>query len=109
MEGTITVTITNQDPTTGAEELPVYAPPPAGGAPMPVDPVLLSTPGEPTAPGGPLTQDSQWALEAAGPAPQQPEPESPPASAPPPEAPASARQVWQDSYADAKNLELQTV
>lgn len=101
MEGTITVTITNQDPATGAEELPVYAPPPAGGAPMaPVNPILQSTPGEPTAPGGPITQDSQWALEAAKQAPRQP---TEPAPA---EAPAS---VWQDSYANTKELEAQTV
>jgi hypothetical protein len=91
MEGTITITVTNQDPTTGAEELPVYTPPPvAPPAPMaPVEPVLQSTPGEPTAPGGPLTQDSQLATEAAQQAPRQPE------------------QVWQDSYANAEELELQ--
>lgn len=102
MEGTITVTVTNQDPTTGAEELPVYTPPPAGGgAPMPVDPILLSTPGQPTAPGGPITQDSQWALEAAGQAPRQPEPEPAPA-----EAPSSA---WEDSHTNPKESELQSV
>jgi hypothetical protein len=91
MEGTITVTVTNQDPTTGAEELPVYTPPPAAPpAPMaPVEPVLQSTPGEPTAPGGPLTQDSQLATKAAQQAPHQPE------------------QVWQDSYENAEELELQ--
>jgi hypothetical protein len=97
MEGTITITITNQDPATGAEELPVYATPPAGGAPMPVDPVLQSIPAEPTAASGPLTEGSQWALEAAGQAPRQPE-----------QAPAGApAQVWQDSYVRDRELELQ--
>jgi hypothetical protein len=97
MEGTLTFTITNQDPATGAEELPVYAAPPAGGAPMPVDPVLQSIPGEPTAPGGAFTQDSQWALEAAGQAPHQPE-----------QAPAETpAQAWQESYANTRELELQ--
>jgi hypothetical protein len=33
-EATITVTFTNQDPVTTTEELPVYTPPPVGGAPM---------------------------------------------------------------------------
>jgi hypothetical protein len=101
MEGTITITVTNQDPTTGAEELPVYtAPPVGGGAPMPVDPVLQSVPGEPSAPGGPITEDSRRALEAAGYAPQSP------AQAPGQEHAPS--QAWEDSYAKSEELELQT-
>jgi hypothetical protein len=99
MEGTITITVTNQDPTTGAEELPVYAAPPTPPpAPMaPVEPVLQSTPGEPAAPGD-LTEGSQQATEAAQQAPRQPE-----------AALAVKAQVWQNSYANADELELQAV
>jgi hypothetical protein len=104
MEGTITITVTNQDPTTGAEELPVYTPPVGGAAPMPIDPILQSVPGEPTAPGGPITQDSQWALEAAGYSPQAPA--QTPNQPTPAEAPS---QAWEDSYANAAEMELQTV